>query len=813
MDYKECFSIFNSSYTDKEIPKDVLLNNIDNNEDKEIIERFVNNIFLKYCIKAENINKKSEKNFSEIEIIEININNYRTIYDIYGILLSIIPYPLLAIFRYNDRISFAVSNRIPAEDKNNKGKIYTSYLIKQEDIYSYLKIDIDSCQTMIEIYNKWISNIENVVAYYERLDRVMEIIEIGFHIKSNEVLEKLESYIIRDCGTYNMKPKDGWKSKLEKYEDSSSFIKKVEIHMLWEYLLENTFFKNKLDYFINWNDFKEACAYSNNMNDIYYSQYNSRISNNYEIDDIYENRRNNNRYKNHSKNMKVETIKSESERIRKIKNIDNTIQEIVEEVKEKGDISYRDLAEIMSEKLVKFDTETINKIFEAIKKYGIKIIKDDEDIKDKDEYRDEEYDSVEYEMAREEVEKDFMLYAIKIDCDVLSYASNKLLNDKEFMLQAIEENIGCTKYASDELRNDKEFMLQAIEKKIFTIWWVSNELLNNREFMIEAIQKNYFALGYASDELKNDKEFMQDVIKQDELYIGYLGKKLKNDKEFMLQAIRQNSWNVTFIGEKLRNDKEFMLKAIEQDSWSILCTSNELSDDENYKLQAIKLDSWCINFINPRMKNNKEFMLQAIKINSLCIEYVDDDLLKDRDFFKKVNDIVNFSKYESQQMITNKEIISQAIENKDIWCFAYVDPELRNNKEFMLHAIERDSSCIGYSSNELLNDSEFMIEVIKKNPRCINFANKRLKSDKEFMLQAIEKDIFCMAYARDELKNDKEFMLQAVKKDIRSISYASDELRNDKEFMLQAMKEDIRCYAYASDELRNDLDLMIEIMM
>ena len=763
MEYKECFSIFNSSYTDKEIPKDVLLNNIDNNEDKEIIERFVENLFLKYCIKAENINKESEKNFSEIEIIEININNYRAIYDIYGILLSIIPYPILAIFNYKDRISFAVSNRIPAEDKNNRGKIYTSYLIKQEDICSYLKIDIDSCQTMIEIYNKWISNIENVVAYYERLDSVMEIIETGFHIKSNEVLEKLESYIIRDCGTYNMKPKDGWKSKLEKYEDSSSFIKKVETHMLWEYLLKNTFFKNKLDYFINWNDFKEACAYSNNMNDIYYSQYNSRISNNYEIDDIYENRRNNNRYKNHSKNMKVETIKSESERIRKIKNIDNTIQEIVEEVKEKGDISYRDLAEIMSEKLVKFDTETINKIFEAFKEYGIKIIKDDEDIKDKDEYRDEEYDSVEYEMAREEVEKDFMLYAIEIDCDVLSYASNKLLNDKEFMLQAIEENIGCTKYASDELRNDKEFMLQAIGKKFFTIWWVSNELLNDREFMIEAIQKNYFALGYASDELKNDKEFM-------------------------LQAIRQNSWNVTFIGEKLRNDKEFMLKAIEQDSWSILCTSNELSDDENYKLQAIKLDSWCINFINPRMKNNKEFMLQAIKINSLCIEYVDDDLLKDRDFLKKVNDIVNFSKYESQQMITNKEIISQAIENKDIWCFAYVDPELRNNKEFMLHAIERDSSCIGYSSNELLNDSEFMIEVIKKNPRCINFANKRLKSDKEFMLQAIEKDIFCMAYARDELKNDKEFMLQA-------------------------MKEDIRCYAYASDELRNDLDLMIEIMM
>ena len=53
-----------------------------------------------------------------------------------------------------------------------------------------------------------------------------------------------------------------------------------------------------------------------------------------------------------------------------------------------------------------------------------------------------------------------MLYAIKIDCDVLSYASNKLLNDKDFMLQAIEKDIGCIEYASDELINDKNFTNQ-----------------------------------------------------------------------------------------------------------------------------------------------------------------------------------------------------------------------------------------------------------------------------------------------------------------------------------------------------------------
>ena len=164
MNYDEIFDVFNSTYVGKEIKKEVILDKLSNIDDKEIIERFVTNIFIKYSVKSEVINKKADENFEEIQILEININNYRAIYDIYGILLSIIPYPILALFRYNDRISYAVSNRILDENKNNKGKIYTSCLIKVEDISQYLKIDINDCQTMIDIYNKWILNIENVIA-------------------------------------------------------------------------------------------------------------------------------------------------------------------------------------------------------------------------------------------------------------------------------------------------------------------------------------------------------------------------------------------------------------------------------------------------------------------------------------------------------------------------------------------------------------------------------------------------------------------------------------------------------------------------
>lgn len=718
MDYNKCFSLFNSSYIDKEIKRNVLLNNITNKEDREIIEKFVENVYIKYCIKADKINKEAEKNFSEIEIIEININNYRTVYDIYGILLSIIPYPILAIFRYNDRISFAVSNRIPAEDKNNKGKIYTSYLIKQEDISSYLKIDIDNCQTMIEIYNKWISNVENVVAYYERLDRVMETIEIGFHIKSEEVLEKLESYIVRDCGTYNMKPKEGWKSKLEKYEDNSSFIKKVETHMLWEYLSENTFLKNKLEDFLNWNDFKEACAYNNNMNDIYYSQYNSRMSDNDEIDDIYENRRNNNRYKSHSANIKVETIKSESERIEKSNNIDNTIQEIVEEVKEKGDITCSDLAEIISEKFGKFDEKTINKIFEACEEYGIEILQDDESITDTDEYMEEEYDSVEYERAREEVEKDFMLYAIKIDYNVLAYASDKLLNDKDFMLQVIEYDVWCLGYAKFELRNNPDFMLQAIEKNSLSIKYASDELKDNPDFMLQAIEKDCWCIKYASFNLRNNPEFM-------------------------LRVIEKNSWALGNASFELRNNQNFMLQAIDRDCRCVYYLSNELVNklliDQDLMLKINRLYNKC-SINNEILTNNKDLMLQVIENGKWCLFCASDELKNDPDF------------------------MLQTIE-KDFRCLLYAKYKLKNDPDFMLQAIEKDFRCMCYVSVVLLENQDFMLKAIEKvGQSCLYYITEKLENDKEFMLRAIAIDSRCLDYIGNELKNDADFMLQAIKK-------------------------------------------------
>lgn len=358
----------------------------------------------------------------------------------------------------------------------------------------------------------------------------------------------------------------------------------------------------------------------------------------------------------------------------------------------------------------------------------------------------------------------------------------------------------------------QEKLLKSISDNILAMEDADKSIRSDKEFMTQAIEKNNLSIKYLSEELKNDEEFMLQEIKKYDWFIGYASELLKNSESFMLQVIKQNCWNARYLSEELRNNKEFMLKAIKQNAWCILCANSVILNDEEFMLQAIKQESWIINLISQELRKDKEFMLKAIKINSLCVEYIDDDLLKDESFTKKIPEILDISTYLFENPITDKELIYKAIEKNEIFCFAYVDNELRNNGEFMLKAIEINNDCIGYSSNNLLNDKEFMLKVIQINPKCINFASIDLKCNKEFMLNAVEKDIWCMEYARDNLRNDKDFMIETIKKqDFRCLVYENANLRNDKNFMLKAIELDNRCYELIDSDLMYDEDIIFKL--
>ena len=51
LNYDEIFDDFATSFIGKEIKKDVILDKLSNNEDKEIVKSYINNIYIMYSIK------------------------------------------------------------------------------------------------------------------------------------------------------------------------------------------------------------------------------------------------------------------------------------------------------------------------------------------------------------------------------------------------------------------------------------------------------------------------------------------------------------------------------------------------------------------------------------------------------------------------------------------------------------------------------------------------------------------------------------------------------------------------------------------
>ena len=66
--------------------------------------------------------------------------------------------------------------------------------------------------------------------------------------------------------------------------------------------------------------------------------------------------------------------------------INNIINELIEEVKEIGNITYSDLANILSEKFSKADNKTLDKVFEAFEKNNIEILDSEENNEENENY-------------------------------------------------------------------------------------------------------------------------------------------------------------------------------------------------------------------------------------------------------------------------------------------------------------------------------------------------------------------------------------------------------------------------------------------
>lgn len=112
---------------------------------------------------------------------------------------------------------------------------------------------------------------------------------------------------------------------------------------------------------------------------------------------------------------------------------------------------------------------------------------------------------------------------------------------------------------------------------------------------------------------------------------------------------------------------------------------------------------------------------------------------------------------------------------------------------------------------EALDLAFFVKHIVSIDANNLQYASHRLKNNKEIVLNALDKDGLTLRFVSEKLKDNKNIVLYAIKNEQSNTScpqafqYASERLKNDKSFVAQALAKDSNIIDYVSENMQKSL--------
>lgn len=186
----------------------------------------------------------------------------------------------------------------------------------------------------------------------------------------------------------------------------------------------------------------------------------------------------------------------------------------------------------------------------------------------------------------------------------------------------------------------------------------------------------------------------------------------------------------------------------------------------------------------------ENIIIKNVLENPDYLKKISDKWKNNEEFFKGIMEKVE------EKFKLNDFSVAEKIKTK-LTIYSYMGEELKNNKNFILNAIDNDSFIIKYAGENLKSDKDFLVTAIKKNSHTFNFICDDLKRDKRFISELIKENPEVFKFATDQIKRDKEFILELIKENPKTLNFMDNV---DKE-----IKSEIVSYF-----MRTKLDLYLE---
>jgi len=202
--------------------------------DKSLFTDTINKVVWLYCLKPETINipayKDEVREYPEIEVIEVILNKEYGLNRIAEIIMRTIPYPMLLIFKLEDKIRFYMAHQRTSQSDSSKNTIEefisTDWLRNDSDLFAKLDIKQMRFTNFYTLY----SDIVDAISIYN-LSAIMPTDDTITGDKARELSAKIEDIEQRIANL---------RSKLKK---ESQFNRKMELNIEIKRLEQS---KNKL---------------------------------------------------------------------------------------------------------------------------------------------------------------------------------------------------------------------------------------------------------------------------------------------------------------------------------------------------------------------------------------------------------------------------------------------------------------------------------------------------------------------------------------------------------------------------------------
>ena len=159
---------------------------------------------------------------------------------------------------------------------------------------------------------------------------------------------------------------------------------------------------------------------------------------------------------------------------------------------------------------------------------------------------------------------------------------------------------------------------------------------------------------------------------------------------------------------------------------------------------------------------------------------------------------------------SNKDSVIDRLKRKGGWYLQYASDLLKDDEEVAMIAVSVDGEALNFVSDRLKGVEKVVLASLG-NGWIFPLAADELRNSRDFVIKAIEKNWEVFEYLNDEHKADYEIICKAIKQNGHAFEFAADSYKNDKKILIEFLEIDKKTFLYASEDLKCDKDVLNSI--